>query len=156
MQPIIIEDNIPITPLWTRALLIGLPRLNEQEGSLRPLPLVSTLWPTSLANYSWQTLLHDCMECHHPGSMWAHNPQFHRTGTWLSCTFIFPRLFLLLDLIWASRFPYLVMFSPISDSVLMPDAMDPSFIIHLRHQMHAYSLEISHTFFCLSRGIPWV
>ena len=36
----------------------------------------------------------------------------------------------------------------------MPDAMDPSFIICHRHQMHAYSLEISHTFLCLSRGIP--
>src|SRR4051812_35217798 len=46
------------------------------------------------------------------------------------------------------------MFSPISNSVLMPDAMAPSIIICHRHRMHAYSLEISHTFFCLSRGIP--
>src|SRR4051812_34724031 len=69
-------------------------------------------------------------------------------------TFLFPRLFLLIDLVSTSRVPYLVMFSPITDSVLMPDTMDPSFIIHHRHRMHAYSREISLTFFCLSRGIP--
>src|SRR4051812_22009799 len=82
------------------------------------------------------------MECHHPSyTMWAHNPQFHRTETGLFLTFLFPRLFLLIDLVWTSRVPYLVMFSPTSDSVLMPDAMDPSFIICHRHRMHAYLLE---------------
>src|SRR3954466_11805080 len=55
--------------------------------------------------------------------------------------FLFLRLFLLIDLVWTSRVPYLVMFSPTSDSVLMPDAMDPSFTIRHRHRMHAYSLE---------------
>src|SRR3954466_5851897 len=68
--------------------------------------------------------------------------------------FLIPRLFPLINLVCTSRVPYLVMFSPIIDSVLMPDATAPSFIIRHRHRMHAYSLEISHTFFCLSRGIP--
>ena len=102
-----------------------------------------------------QTLLLNHIECQHPSySMWAHNPQFHRTETWLFHTFLFPRLILLIDLVGTSRVPYLVMFSPISDSMLMPDTLDPSFVIRLRHQMHACSLETSHTFFCLSRGIP--
>src|SRR3954464_5491539 len=86
--------------------------------------------------------------------MWALNPQFHRAETWLLVTFLFPRLFPFIKLVCTSRVPYLVMFSPISDSELNPDAMHPSFIIRHRHRMHAYSLEISHTFFCLSRGIP--
>src|ERR1041385_2666504 len=34
------------------------------------------------------------------------------------------------------------------DIMLMPDAMDPSFIIRHRHRMHAYPLETFLTFLC--------
>ena len=88
------------------------------------------------------TLQLDRIECRHPSySMWAHSPQLHRTETWLFFTFLFPRLFPLINLVCTSRVPYLVMFSPMSDSILMPDALEPLFLIHHRHQMHAHPLE---------------
>src|SRR4051812_27792263 len=37
------------------------------------------------------------------------------------------RLFPLINLVCTPHVPYLVMFSPISDSVLMPDALEPPF-----------------------------
>src|ERR1041385_6506159 len=86
--------------------------------------------------------------------MWAHNPQFHRIETWLSCTFLFSRLFLFFDLVCNSRVLYLVIFSSISDSMLMPDALDPfssSVIIDECLYIH---LKAPHSFFCFSRCIP--
>ena len=52
-------------------------------------------------------------------------PQFHRTETWLSCAFLFPRLFLVLGLVWDPCVLYLEVFNPVSDAVLMPDTLDP-------------------------------
>src|ERR1041385_3472563 len=86
--------------------------------------------------------------------MWAHNPQFHRIETWLSCTFLFSRLFLLLDLVCNSRVIYLVIFSSISDSMLMLDALDPfSSSVIIVECLHI-RLKTSHAFFCFSRCVP--
>ena len=68
--------------------------------------------------WGWQ-LLH--LGCHkHPSYLtWAHNPEFHRTETWLFFTFLFPRLFPLINLVCTSRVPYLVIFRPITDWVFI-------------------------------------
>ena len=59
--------------------------------------------------------------------------------------------FPVLDLVCNSRATYLIIFSLMSCSVLMPVAMYPSFVIRHRHRMHAYPFETPHTFFCFSQ-----
>ena len=86
--------------------------------------------------------------------MWAHNPQFHRTETWIFYTFLFTRLFPLINLVCTSRVPYLVVFSTISAPVLKPDALAPLSLSGIVVKWLSIRLKISHTSVNFSRCIP--
>ena len=94
----------------------------QENGSLRPTPLV----PNFVANItdrlsSEMPCYHDRAICRRPSyfwtTSWAHNPQFHRIETWLSCTPLFLRLFLTLG--------FLSCYEPPSERWSIPDALNP-------------------------------
>ena len=81
---------------------------NEQEnGSLRPSPLVPMLLPTWPSDSPLTCLAYmivqDVTNLLLLTTWWAHNPQFHRIETWLSCTPLFLKLILMLGFIWKSQ-----------------------------------------------------
>ena len=81
---------------------------NEQEnGSLRPSPLVPMLLPTWPSDSPLTCLAYmivqDVTNLLLLTTWWAHNPQFRRIETWLSCTPLLPKLFLTLDFVGNSR-----------------------------------------------------
>ena len=62
-------------------------------------------WHWCCCRHSWQIFLRHALQLdrieyqHASYSRCSHNPRFHRTETWLSFTFLLPRLFLALDLL---------------------------------------------------------
>ena len=143
VQTVTIVDNLSVTTDGQELCrLVCLVLMSRKMVLSAPRP-----WYRPCYRQSWQVVLRhtlqlDRIECQHPSySMWAHKPQFSRTETWHLFTFLFPKLFSLINLVCTSRVPYLVIFRPIPDSVLMPDALEPLFLIHHRHQMHVHPLE---------------
>ena len=82
---------------------------------------------------------------------WAHNPQFHRIKTWLSCTPLFLKLFLTLGFVWkitthlpSDLFWYQAQY-------LFPLLWTP-FTLCFRQQTIAYPLKAS---YCTSLHCSW-
>ena len=108
-------------------------------------------WPVVLRH----TLKLDRIDCQHPSySMWAHNPQFHRTETWLFFTFLFRGYSPWLTSYALHEPPNLWCPVRYQTQCLCLRLWDSLFLIHHRHQMHAHPLETPHTFFCSSRCNP--
>ena len=101
-----------------RTLPIGLPRSASRNMVL----FVPRPWYRCCCRHIWQaTLWHALLSwpCKMPApfllstTWWAHNPQFHRIETWLSCTPLLPKLFLVLDFVCNSWVTFLVIYSGI-------------------------------------------
>ena len=102
----------------TGTLPIGPPRSTSRKMVL----FVPRPWYRCCCRHNWQaTLWHALLSW--PCKMsapfllsttwWAHNPQFHRIETWLSCTPLYPRLFLARGLVCNLRATFLVINSGI-------------------------------------------
>ena len=103
---------------WTRTLPIGPPRSTSRQMVL----FVPRPWYRCCCRHIWQaTLGHALLSW--PCKMsapfllsttwWAHNPQFHRIETWLSCTPLLLKLFLAFGFVCKSRANFLVIHSGI-------------------------------------------
>ena len=90
---------------------------------------------------------HDRARCHRffylYSVWWAHNPQFHRIETWLSCTPRLKKLFLAFDFIWNSRATCPVTYFWYQTQYLFP-LPRILFALCFRHRTIACPLETSH------------
>ena len=90
---------------------------------------------------------HDRARCHRFFYLyfvwWAHNPQFHRIETWLSCTPRLKKLFLAFDFIWNSRATCPMTYFWYQTQYLFP-LPRILFALCFKHRMIACPLETSH------------